>query len=66
MASNSTDMYSDEEIREMQKRLLETPADRAYADVYYDGRDPEIRKQCMLNFIYNILKKLDKLPPGVE
>ena len=64
MVPNSTNKpsYTEQEIKEMQQVLLETPIDPAYDDIcnsFYDGWDRTVH--C-----YSILKELDRLPPNIK
>ena len=69
MVPNSTNKpsYTEQEVREMQQVLLETPIDPAYDDIcnsFYDGWDRTVHRQMYARDCYS--KELGKLPPGIE
>ena len=71
MVPNSTNKpsYTEQEVREMQQVLLETPVDPAYDDIcnsFYDGRDRTVHRQMYARDCYSILKELGRLPSGIE
>lgn len=71
MVQNSTNKhsYTEQEIKEMQQVLLETPMDPAYDDIcnsFYDGWDRTVHRQMYVRDCYSILKELDQLPPNIK
>lgn len=61
--------YTEQDIIEMQQVLLETPIDPTYDDIcnsFYDGWDRVVHRQMYVRDCYNILKDLDRLPPGAK
>lgn len=61
--------YTEQEIKEMQQVLLETPIDPAYDDIcnsFYDGWDRTVHRQMYVRDCYSILKELDQLPASMK
>lgn len=71
MVSNSMNehSYTEQEIKEMQQVLLETPIDPAYDNIcnsFYDGWDRTVHRQMYVRDCYSILKELDQLPASMK
>lgn len=61
--------YTEQEIKEMQQVLLETPIDPAYDNIcnsFYDGWDRTVHRQMYVRDCYSILKELDQLPDSMK
>ena len=61
--------YTEQEIKEMQQVLLETPIDPKYDDVcnsFYDGWDRTVHRQMYARDCYSILKELGCLPSNMN
>lgn len=61
--------YTEQEIKEMQQVLLETPIDPAYDNIcnsFYDGWDRTVHRQMYVRDCYSILKELDQLPASMK
>lgn len=60
--------FSPEYIEELQKRLLKHPINPAYDKKCneFDNDEPDVADQQISRAAYLILKKLGKLPEGVE
>nr|DAU51891.1 MAG TPA: hypothetical protein [Caudoviricetes sp.] len=61
--------YTEQEIKEMQQVLLETPIDTAYDNIcnsFYDGWDRTVHRQMYVRDCYSILKELDQLPASMK
>lgn len=61
-----SDWLTPERISEMQKWLVEHPIDHAYDEVYMELDSNAPPAQLASRAAYRVLKKLGKLPPGVE
>lgn len=70
MALNSTtEAYSESEVSQMQKWLMEHPIDSKYDDIcnsLYDGFDVVVLQQSLSRNYYDTLKRIGQLPPGIE
>lgn len=64
----SDNYFSPERIAELQKMLLDHPIDPAYDKKCneFDNDEPDVADQQISRAAYLILKKLGKLPEGVE
>ena len=61
--------YTEQEIKEMQQVLLETPIDPAYDNIcnsFNDGWDRTVHPQMYVRDCYSILKELDQLPASMK